>query len=255
MVASRPGRDRLITPYVHWARRHRSDRVLWHREQRALELLEEAGPPGDGTFVDVGCGAGRLTAELARRWPAARVVGLDASPAQLAAAGSDHPALLVRADLEQGLPLRPGSADVVVAAEVIEHLVDPDGFCDAVAGLLRPGGVAVVTTPNLHCWMNRLLIPAGATPVFVEFSTRSTLVGAGRLARLKQGDVPVGHLRILSKGALVDLLEGSGLVVERVAGARFDEGMPRPLRPVDGLAARSPRWASGLVAVARRPPG
>src|SRR5919199_1014197 len=42
----------------------------------------------------------------------------------------------------------PGQFDVVVAGDLVEHLENPGVFLDYVAQALRPGGVAVVTTPN-----------------------------------------------------------------------------------------------------------
>ena len=57
-------------------------------------------------------------------------------------------AAFIRADAAH-LPLRPQVFDMVVSFQVIEHLQDPAPYLRAIADLLRPGGVALLTTPNL----------------------------------------------------------------------------------------------------------
>jgi SAM-dependent methyltransferase len=57
-------------------------------------------------------------------------------------------AAFLRADIA-GLPLQPDSFDVIVSFQVIEHLEDPAPYLAAIARLLRPNGVALITTPNL----------------------------------------------------------------------------------------------------------
>jgi predicted SAM-dependent methyltransferase len=62
----------------------------------------------------------------------------------------------VTADLNQCVALNSNSADAIFSNQVIEHLVDPRLFAAEVFRVLRPGGTAVVATPNVryvrHLW-------------------------------------------------------------------------------------------------------
>jgi len=54
-----------------------------------------------------------------------------------------------RADL-RSLPFRDATFDLVASFQVIEHLDDPSDYLAAIARLLKPEGLAILTTPNLH---------------------------------------------------------------------------------------------------------
>ena len=56
------------------------------------------------------------------------------------------------------LPGHEGAFDVVVAAEVIEHLENPRFMIREIFRLLRPGGVAIVTTPNNESWRSLIAL-------------------------------------------------------------------------------------------------
>ena len=62
------------------------------RSRPGLELLARVNHPNPETIVDLGCGPGHLTAVVARRWPAARVIGIDQSAEMLERAESQFPA-------------------------------------------------------------------------------------------------------------------------------------------------------------------
>jgi 2-polyprenyl-3-methyl-5-hydroxy-6-metoxy-1,4-benzoquinol methylase len=112
------------------------------RHEAAYELARARLPRG--RVLDLGCGSGYGSASLARSHAA--VVGLDRIPPDAASRASR--ARFLRARLE-GLPLAERSFALIVSFQVIEHLVDPTPYVDAIADLLEPDGVALVTTPNI----------------------------------------------------------------------------------------------------------
>lgn len=94
-------------------------------------------------LADIGCGAGNLWREVGPSF--ARCVGVDAVRYDGLPAGVEF----MPADLDRlPLPLGDGSADVVAAVEVVEHLENPRAFCRELVRVAKPGGWVVVTTPN-----------------------------------------------------------------------------------------------------------
>ena len=106
-----------------------------------LDLL--AGIPC-GRFLEVGCGAGDLLAELERRGYEGE--GIDVSPEAVAAAR--HRLLRGRVAVQQ-LPVEEvhGEFDVVIASEVLEHHPDDSAFLRTLVVRLKPGGRLVITVP------------------------------------------------------------------------------------------------------------
>jgi SAM-dependent methyltransferase len=111
------------------------------RHRAAYVFAIERAP--EGRVLDLGCGSGYGAAELAEALPS--VVGLDRVPPDRGARGRVS---YVRADLE-AVPLLPASFDLISSFQVIEHLVDPTLYLNAMTRLLAPGGTALITTPNL----------------------------------------------------------------------------------------------------------
>ena len=99
---------------------------------------------GTGQVLDLGCGTGYGSAELAAH--EARVIGMDrVAPAAEARRSA---ARFVRGEL-RGLPFASTSFDVVVSFQVVEHLLDPSDYLGEIARVLRPSGALLLTTPNL----------------------------------------------------------------------------------------------------------
>ena len=96
--------------------------------------------------LDVGCGEGWFTAELARA--GARVVGVDLAQEPLRRARSRHPELDLRLIACEGSWELPDAGfDVVWAGEVIEHVADTGAWLSEVRRVLRSGGSLLVSTP------------------------------------------------------------------------------------------------------------
>jgi trans-aconitate methyltransferase len=121
-----------------------SDRDVLSR----IEALLGTQGDGDGeelSFVDLGCGPGNITLLLARRWPEARVLGIDGAAAMLAIAErrrradpTGHPHLsFLQLVLPSEQLAEPCSA--VVSNSLLHHLHDPGMFWDSVRRLVAPG--------------------------------------------------------------------------------------------------------------------
>lgn len=100
--------------------------------------------------LDIGCGAGLVTEPLARM--GAAVTGLDAAPENIAAArahaGPQGLAIDYRATSAEALAAEGRRFDLVTCLEVVEHVADRDSFFAALAALVAPGGLAILSTPN-----------------------------------------------------------------------------------------------------------
>jgi SAM-dependent methyltransferase len=177
--------------------------------------------------------------------------GIDFSAAQVALSEGTRPYTIEQANVEDGIPFDDASLTAVYAGELIEHLYNPDAFLDECYRVLRPGGALMLTTPNFHAWYNRVLFVAGVQPMFYESSTRSTLVGAGPTRRIRAGGPPVGHIRLMNRTALRDLLQSAGFEDVAVSGSAF-AGFGPLLGRLDAGIARLTTVASILVASAAK---
>ncbi len=102
-------------------------------------------------ILDYGCGAGYGTNLIWRRGRPREVVGIDLSPEAIAycrntyADLASHYQTMTAGDV----PFGDRSFDVVLLFQVIEHVADDVRALDEIRRILRPGGVALLTTPNL----------------------------------------------------------------------------------------------------------
>ena len=109
-----------------------------------LGLLEP-----DWVVADLGCGAGHVAALVAPF--VGRVIGVDASPAMLAAAADAVPA---NVDLRQGtleaLPIGDAEIDLALLVLVLHHVPDPARAVAEAARVLRPGGRLIIVDMQPH---------------------------------------------------------------------------------------------------------
>jgi SAM-dependent methyltransferase len=200
------------------------------RRATAARLLDLIAPfAAGGRLLDIGCGPGLLLDEARRR--GYETVGLELSRAS-AAHAREALGLDVRELALEDFPERE-SFDVVVLADVLEHLDDPVAGVARCAELLRPGGVLCVVTPD----------PSSAT---------------ARLAGARWWGYVPAHTCLLPRATLRELVAAAGLVVSTDVALvrtfsvrRWVEGLAERLGPVraplDGAAGRlSPTAALSL---------
>jgi malonyl-CoA O-methyltransferase len=116
------------------------------REQMIRRLDWVAFTPE--SVLDLGCGTGHGAAALATRWPGARVIALDASPAMLGEAARREGSMRVErllADAE-AIPLPDASVDLVFSNLLLPWCEDIDTVFGEVARILRPRGLFTFTT-------------------------------------------------------------------------------------------------------------
>jgi len=98
--------------------------------------------------LDVGCGPGTITVDIAARVAPGRVVGLDVSPAPLGEARELAASSGVQVTFAVGdvyaLDVPDDSFDVVHAHQVLQHLTDPVAALRELARVCRPGGLIAV---------------------------------------------------------------------------------------------------------------
>ena len=162
-------------------------------------------PPGARRILDLGCASGAVGAALKAR-QGCEVVGIEADPsyARDAEARLDR---VICADLntfDEDL----GGFDCLVAADVLEHLVDPWAVLARWTQALEPGSRAVVSLPNARHW-----------EVFRELALRGTF------PRRAAGIFDATHLRWFTLGDIYGLCDGAGLELEQVVR------VPRPGAP------------------------
>lgn len=124
-------------------------RQSWTRFAERLTVLRGGAP---GRLLEVGCAAGWLLhGARSLGW---EVEGIEASP-KFQRYASTTLGLPVHLGTLASVPLAPGSFDVVVMTDVIEHLVDPVADLHRIHRLLAPGGRLVLATCDLGSWCAR----------------------------------------------------------------------------------------------------
>lgn len=175
-------------------------------------LLTQMGHLAPGRVLDLGCSGGVLSERM--REMGHHVTGVDLAEIPGVRERTDR---FVQADLNDGIPPEVGADfDVVVAADVVEHLVRPEALVGHIRDLLSPNGRAVFCVPNVAHWYPRL---------------RSML---GLFDYDQRGILDATHLRFFTRRSIRKLIESQHFTIQRIQPV----GLPlEPLR-VEGRAAR-----------------
>lgn len=202
---------------------------VWRAGQdRRLAMIAAAVPLPGARVLDLGCGVGMYTAQMAAA--GARAVGLEIDwPRAVEARGRD---LDVVAAVGEALPFADASVDAVLLHEVLEHVRDDRGTVREAVRVLRPRGRVLVFVPN-RGW------PWETHGVWWRGRYRfGNIPGVNYLPDPARNRL-APHVRVYTSGTLRGLFDG--LPVDVVAHTQVFPGY-------DKLAARRPR----LGAIVRR---
>jgi SAM-dependent methyltransferase len=135
-----------------------------HRKIRYLsfafalrKIANEHQDGSDFSILEIGTGSGFFLASARQRFPRARLAGIEYDERLLEVTKKRAPfANCVQGNAET-FDLRPTTFDVIVSFQVIEHLYDPSAMLTRVKWHLKPGGIFIVTTPNLDGFGARIM--------------------------------------------------------------------------------------------------
>src|SRR5581483_7796174 len=158
--------------------------------------------------LDVGCGFATTSQEIQKRGN--RVTGIESSAEAIAVART-RIGEVIESDLQRAVLSAGRTFDVIIFADVLEHLAWPVGVLRRYTELLKPGGTVIVSLPNVGLWSVRLAL------LFGRFRYQDT----GVLDRT--------HLRFFTRGSAVEMLREAGLEPVR---RTFNPGLMRPFVPL-----------------------
>jgi SAM-dependent methyltransferase len=146
--------------------------------------------------LDLGCGGGRHAFEVYRH--GANVVAFDLDPAELTPVTAMFGAMQAAGEASQqagataisgdarAMPFGDGTFDRVIAAEVLEHVLDDQRAMNELARVLRPGGLAAITVPSWLperiCWALSTEyheVPGGHVRIYTRVELEAKLARAG----------------------------------------------------------------------------
>ncbi|MGH3350271.1 MAG: class I SAM-dependent methyltransferase [Nocardioides sp.] len=191
---------------------------------QVLDLAAPKSSAGGKQVLDVGCWTGEVGRILTERGCTVTGIEIDPEAATLAEKVLER---VVVADLD-AKPLteivEPGSFDVVIFADVLEHLVDPRAALEQARELLAPGGRVVISIPNVTHGSVRLALLQG------RWQTTDT----GLLDRT--------HIKFYSRDGLIALFAEAGYVIEDLRGTTADPLNVEVAVDVAGLPEATVEW-------------
>lgn len=123
-------------------------------------------------LLEVGSGLGYLTYAISRE--GYDITGLDVSLDAVKKAEQRFGNHYVCQDVYQYATHNSGKFDMVILTEVIEHIPDPKGFCNALTNLLKAGGQLVITTPNKSAFSSEKFWETELPPVHLTWFSETT---------------------------------------------------------------------------------
>ncbi len=205
-------------------------------------------------ILDIGCGDGNFSLLLKEASQAEEVYGVDISSKAVELANAAGIKTFQTDIDEEPLPFEKDSFDAIFCGEVIEHLLDPDHLLDEIHRTLKTSGIAIITTPNLAAWYNRIVLLFGFQPYYLDVSYRHCV---GRIWGF--GKELGGHLRLFTYRALKELLMLHRFKIIRVIGSNnlcptnLPKNFPGPLFFLMRIADFFPALSSTPILVVEKP--
>ena len=159
-------------------------------------------------MLDLGAGSGHLGSAV--RAHVSHLTGVEADPVAASSSEAEKYDRWMTAQLSPDLPVG-RTFDAIVCADILEHLVSPEEMLRAIHGWLKPGGMTLLSIPNVANITVRIALLSGRFP----YSDR------GLLDRT--------HLRFFTHRSAIDFVEEGGFRVDRLTATAMPVELAWPL--------------------------
>lgn len=132
----------------HLGRRSKKS-LIYRLNRRTREVISSIRKYFTGIpsiVLDLGTADGLMLSMIKNTYPSAQCVGIELTK-ELIETNTDKNIFILQGDVNS-LPVSSGTADIVVATAVIEHLLNPEQFLEEVKRVLRPDGLIILTSPS-----------------------------------------------------------------------------------------------------------
>lgn len=161
-----------------------------------FELVDEA----PSRVLELGCAGGAFGAALKEKFPAATVVGIEAGRAAAAKAATRLDRV-IHGRIEEvdfaAEGLQPAEFDTVIAADFLEHLVNPWGLLEGLKPWLAPRARVLASIPNVR-----------------NVTVAGQLLAGGRFDYAERGLLDITHLRFFTLAGIRGMFEQTGYRLE-----------------------------------------
>ncbi|MBI5459243.1 class I SAM-dependent methyltransferase [Methanobacterium sp.] len=206
-------------------------------------------------YLDIGNGNGDFTLMIGNEIHSNEIFGIDISNEAVRLAkekGINSFAMNINS---QQLPFPNDYLDLITAMDIIEHLTNSDNLLNEVFRVLKPGGVFLVSSPNIGSWLAIISLLFGYLPPAYEISLEHRIGKPfGEKVKIPLAEKPIGHIKPYNLRSLKEHLEIVGFNIQDIQSTKLinDKGVLRSLSLLDGFFSKIKIYASGIIILAKK---
>lgn len=148
--------------------------------------------------LEIGCGKGATLLELKRSGKAKYIVGVDIVDLYQEKFLDKFICCNIENEIYK-LPFSENFFDVIICADVLEHLIDPWKVVKGLKKYLKSGGYLIASIPNIR-----------------EIKTMLSIFFKGDFGYQKEGILDKTHLRFFCKKNIIELFQNAGFNIEKI---------------------------------------
>lgn len=177
-------------------------------------------PTESAKILDIGCSEGKEVIKITKNIKKPQIWGIDIDNHSISRA-KKLGIYAIKHNIENGLPLKSKSFDLVIANQIIEHILNVDLFIKELKRIIKPQGYLLVATENLSSWHNLAALFLGWQAFSQHLSYLKNIGNPMRMAKYTNYDKSGMHIKIFTPRGLTELLKLYGFEIEAFYGAGY----------------------------------